>query len=34
MDQNELFDHLKKAMVDLEPEVLVSETAKSLEAGI
>jgi len=34
MDQNELFDHLKKAMVALEPEVLVSETAKSLEAGI
>lgn len=34
MDQNELFDHLKQAMVALEPEVLVSETAKSLEAGI
>lgn len=34
MDQNERLDHLKKAMIDLEPEVLVSETAKSLEAGI
>jgi hypothetical protein len=31
MDHNELFDHLKKAMVTLEQEDLVSKTAEGLE---